>query len=219
MRRSLAVLTLLTGTALADKAPTGMHILDGSKSPDGKLAVAITDEANHKDKVVEKIVDVATGAEIATIAVPAGVEGGQDFDPKATWSKGGDVLVWTAAGKWGSQSLVVVELDRGKVTKQIDVRTPVVIAAAAAAKAARPKQYAAIKAASAGFGSWYKDGLAIDVTAGAASFPLAISISIDSDVKGMVPDMAKRIRGGMTATVTAAGKISYDKFASELITK
>jgi len=214
--RSLVVVVLCVGVAAATPPP-GFKIWPSSISPDGKLGVIVPDVDHLKDKERQnKLVEIATGKVIATLAAETVFDHQNNTDITPSWSKDGTLLEWKADGKWGSLMLVLVRVDHGAVKDQIDVREAAVTAALAAANKANPKAYAAAKKEGEGNGSWFRDGFAIDVRQdheGAPSLPFKLVIELTSNPKEIDDyPAAARLKGTMTGTVGVDGKISFGAF-------
>jgi len=215
--RSLVVVALCVGVAAATPLAPGFKIWPSSISPDGKLGVIVPDVDHLKDKERQnKLVDIATGKIVATLAAETVFEHQNNTDIKPSWSKDGTLLEWMAEGKWGSLMLVLVRIDHGAVKDQIDVREAAVTAALAAANKANPKAYAAAKKEGEGNGSWFRDGFAIDVHQdheGPPSLPYKLVIELTSNPKEIDSyPMAARLKGTMTGTLGVDGKFSYGPF-------
>jgi len=218
--RSFVIVAMCVGAAYATPLPAGFTIVPSSISPDHKLGVIAPDFDHVKEHERQnKLVEIATGKVVATIAADTRFEHENNTDIKPVWSSDGKWLEWRADGKWGSVALVLLEIDHGAVKRQIDVREPAVKAALAAAKKANPKAYAAARKEGEGEGSWFRDGFAIDVHPdheGPPSLPFKFVIELTSNPKELDSyPVAARLAGTMTGTVDANGELAFGPFVTK----
>lgn len=213
-RVAFALLVASVMGAVATAGPAA--VWPDSKSPDGKLGVVVPDrdqvKANQRGNA---LVEITSGKQLAMIeGDTAGDHMQLDIEPQ--WSRDGTVLLWYVDGKWGSWAVSVVELDRGKLAWQSDVRGKAVAAALAGARAAQPKLYASVAQHCKDAGAWFHDGFAIDVKLAAGkpvALPMTFEVTMTSDPKDLdSPDMP-RFDAHMTATLAADGKLSFGKLA------
>jgi hypothetical protein len=218
MTTALLAAALSTATATADNLPKGFVAVPDSVSPDGTLQVIIPTVATDTDvpPCQTRLVNVATGKLIALIKGECAFEHQNQSSLHPRWSKDGSTLIWHADNKWGSSNVQILQIKDGAVTNQLDVRTPTVKQLLAAVKKSQPKQYAAAKKNSKGLGSWFRDGLSIDVRPVIASdgvqWPIAFMIDVTSDPKCSFVTPTLRVGGTMKATLSAARKWTFASF-------
>lgn len=215
--RSLALVALVAGVAVAAPLPPGFTVLPQSISPDGKLGVIAPDVDHLVDKEHQnKLVEIATNKVIATIDAETVFPHENHADITPAWSSDGSLLEWYIGGKWGSFELILIRVDHGAVTQQIDVREAAVKAALANAVKANPKAYAAAKKEGEGNGRWFRDGFAIDVRpadGAPVKLPLKFVVEMTSNPKELDDyPAAARFKASMTGVVGADGKISFGSF-------
>jgi hypothetical protein len=212
------LLACATATSVLGGVPKGYSIVPKSTSPDGKLAVTASPDDDTKPN---QLVDVATGKVVATlVSTPAPLHDSHaDFEPR--WSTDGSLLEWYVDGKWGSWALVLVRVDRGAVTSQIDVRELAVHEVLAEVQRTHRDAAAAAKREGAQSGSWFRDGLAIDVKPVGTkvrddrldvpkpALPLELEVTYTSNPKQLdeYPKAAK-LDGVLALAIDAQGKLT-----------
>jgi hypothetical protein len=210
-----------TGSAaLAQKLPDGYIVADNSVSPDGRYGIIVPKSA-EEDTIKNPqnaVIDLRTGHLIGAIMLDPDyvafdhINNGE-IDP-TQWSADDAVLLWTVDGKWGFETEMLVKLDGKKITGEINVLNLLEKEMLKRTQAASPKDYAAVKATSADYGSWYKDGFAIDCGLANAGpdlkFPLLYHCFLTSNTKGL--EGVTNLDSRMTAEVSADGTIKVDDF-------
>ncbi|HEY1548700.1 MAG TPA: hypothetical protein VGG28_12815, partial [Kofleriaceae bacterium] len=167
-----------------------------------------------------QLIEVATGKVVATlVSTPAPLTQSElAFYP--VWSKDGALLEWYVDGKWGSWALVLVHVDRGSAS-QIDARELAVHEVLAETQRTHRDAATAAKRQGAQSGSWFRDGLAIDVKpagtklAGdgvivpAPALPLALDVTYTSNPK-QLDDYPKsaQVDGKLSLAIDAHGKLT-----------
>jgi hypothetical protein len=159
--KALAIVALLAASAVA-VPPKGYSVVPGSTSPDGTLAVIAPDEPTDRPHA-DQLVELATGRVLAALVSPTAALHDGQLELLPRWSADGALLAWYVDGKWGSWALVLVRVEHGAVTAQIDARELAVREVLATVQRTHPAAAAAAKRAGAGEGAWFRDGLAIDV--------------------------------------------------------
>lgn len=219
MSRALIVALLVGISSVAGAAPIaeGFTVWPGSISPDGKLGVLVPDEDHVDDAIPHQnaLVEIATGRVLAVIDEDTVFAHQNHATIAPRWSADGSTLVWYVDGKWGSFAFVVISVHRGAVRWQVNVRERAVAAVLAAVRAANPKAAAAAKAHGERYGSWYRDGLTIEVRPaaehrGKPTLPLGVVIELTSDPKQLddFPEAA-RLSGTMSAVLGRTGKLAF----------
>lgn len=210
-------------SAYGQDAPAN-HVLPITLSVDGRYGVTVLpDEYDEKaDGSYEPvknpenaIVEIKTGRVIGTIDGDVAFEHmNHDEIAPTCWSADDSTLLWQVDGKWGFATEILISLKNGKIARQLDVLTLLQQEILKRTRAARPKDYAAIKANSGDFGSWFKDGFAIDCVLDAQSdkltFPLLAHVFLTSntkDIEGML-----NLDSRMTAEVSQDGTIKVKDF-------
>jgi hypothetical protein len=164
--KALALVAIACSTASAGPLPKGFAVIKASISPDGKLGV-IGPDVDHAreqaDSRQNQLVVLATGKVLATIDAPTTFEHENHADFAPQWSTDGSLLEWYVDGKWGSFALVLVRVEHGAVTAQLDVRDLAVREVLAEVQRTHPLAAAAAKREGATDGWWFRDGLAIEV--------------------------------------------------------
>lgn len=213
------VFLLASATAAAGPVPKGFSIVPTSTSPDGKLAVIAPQGAPSGQTHDNQLVEVATGKVVATlVSVTAAL--GDDMMPR--WSSDGSLLEWYVDGKWGSSALVIVRLDKGKVVSQIDARELAVHEVIAEVQRTHATAAAAAKREGADEGSWFRDGLAIDVRPAGThdrddgtrevpkpALPLQLEVTYTSNPKQLDSyPAAARLDGNLALAIDVNGKLT-----------
>jgi len=213
-----AILAACFGVAHGQKVPEHYVVPEITLSPDHKygVTVPITGDLDDIASPANQIIELKTGHLLGAIA-------GQDIGlthmnhdeiRPALWSDN-SLLLWQIDGKWGFASVVLVKIGVENIDWQIDLLSRLQQEMLHRTRQAVPDRYAKVKAAHADWGSWYKDGFAIDcVFAGPdrnpLAFPLLFHCYLSSDVKGIEPDSA--IDARMTAEVNDRGEIRITDF-------
>jgi hypothetical protein len=215
-----ALLCSLASSAVARNLPDGFKVVAASISPDGKLGVIAPDLDHVKDREHQnKLIEIATGKVLAVIDADTAFEHQNHTTLSPKWSDDGSLLVWYVDGKWGSYALVLVRLEHGAVTSQINARELAVAEALRAAKQASPMAYAAARQEGKDNGSWFRDGFAIEVRPEASettklALPMKLVIEMTSNPKEMDSyPKAARFSGKLTGVVGADGKLTFSKLA------
>jgi hypothetical protein len=117
-------------------------------------------------------------------------------------------------GKWGVNTAVLVHLRSESIVSQQDVLALLQDAILKRLKAAEPSRYAKIEQDHQGWGSWYRDGFAIDFVlhneAAPLTFPMLFDVSLTSDTKGIDPKSA--LSAGMSAFLKKDGTLEVKDF-------
>ena len=214
-----ALLCLLAGRADARPLPDGFQVVPASLSPDGKLGVIAPDRDHVKERTHQnQLIEIATGKVLAVIDADTAFEHQNHTTLSPKWSQDGSLLVWYVDGKWGSYALVLLRIEHGAVTQQINARELAVQEALRAARQANPMACAAAKQEGKDAGSWFRDGFAIEVRpettseAAKVALPLGLVIEMTSNPKDMDDyPKAARFSGTLTGVVGAGGKIAFSK--------
>jgi hypothetical protein len=214
-----ALALLLLASAAHAGVPKGFAVVAKSVSPDGKLEVIAPDDASSTSP--DQLIEVATGKIVATlISTPAVIDQNHlEFYP--TWSKDGAWLEWYVDGKWGSWALLLVHVEHGAVTSQIDARELAVREVLAEVQRTHRDAAAAAKRQGAQSGSWSRDGLSIDVKptgtklsdsgwiVPAPTLPLSLDVTYTSNPKQLdeYPKSAE-LDGTLPLAIDAQGKLA-----------
>jgi hypothetical protein len=136
-----------------------------------------------------------------------------EIDP-TEWTADDSMLLWQVDGKWGFSTEVLVKLAEGKIEWQVDLLKGFEQAMLKRTRQAVPDKYAAVKATSSQYGSWYKDGFAIDCVqdgpGGPLKFPLVYHCFLTSNTKGL--EGLTNVDSRMTAQVSRDGTIKVTEF-------
>jgi hypothetical protein len=209
--------------AFAQGVSKGYYISDNTLSPDKKYGVTVWDnEANDEppDNAKSQVIEVKTGHILGDInAEIARKNMNHDSIVPTRWTADDSMLLWQVDGKWGFNDIVLIKLSGGKIVSQFDVLAALQTEILKRTQAASPKKYAAVKATGDEFGSWYKDGFAIDCvldqkgdgTDGPMTFPLSYQVYLTSNCKG--DEGTINLDSGMTAEVSADGTIKVKDFS------
>ena len=198
--------------------PAGYTVPDVTLSPDHRYGVTMPkdiadDSITHPQN---EVVEMKTGRSLGAIKeaeVAIGHTSNQELAP-TEWTADESMLFWQVDGKWGFDTEVLIRLAGGKIASQVDVLTALEQEMLRRTQAASPQEYAAVKAKSDEYGSWYQDGFAVDCvednTTGPMTFPLHFHVFLSSNVKGIpgLPTLESR----MTAEVDQEGKVKVDDF-------
>jgi hypothetical protein len=162
------------------------------------------------------VIELKTGRLLGAIQVPyVAFDHINDGEIDATiWSEDDSMLLWQVDGKWGFNTETLVSLRDGKILAQVDILHLLQQEVLRRTKEASPKDYAAVKANSAGFGSWYKDGFAVDCvlvsSVGPLKFPLLYRVFLTSNTKGA--EGVTNVDSRMTAEVNRDGTFTVKDF-------
>jgi len=206
-----------TGSIFGQGVPAGYTIPTTTFSPDHRYGVTVPKMENYetiKDPKNE-IVEVATGHVVGAIQGNAAFDrmNHEDIVPSC-WSADDSMLVWLVDGKWGFNTEILIKLENGKIKWQVDVLKLLQQEILKRTREAVPEKYAAVKATSGGYGSWYKDGFAIDCVLNAQCdalvFPLLAHVFLTSNTKSL--EGVTNVDSRMTAKVRQDGTIKVDDF-------
>jgi hypothetical protein len=214
-----AALSLAIAPVLWGAFPAGFTVPESTLSPDGRLGV-LTPDGDHYDgeKHQNKLVEVATGRELAVIKAVPGFEELNNGGITAQWSADGAYLLWTVQGKWAPHAMVLFHIKQGAVVKQSNVLQAAQTAALERARKAKPEAYAAAKEANKDNGSAYPDGFTVDVRPVAPEdaplkLPLRLEVDLTSDPKAIEDDAAlRRLDAHLDGEVDALGNFTVSKF-------
>jgi hypothetical protein len=213
---ALAVLAV-PGNIFGQTVPAGYTIPAETLSPDGRYGVTVPKMESYDilTDARNEVVQAATGRVLGAIQGNATFEGmNQTEIYPARWSADDSMLLWQVDGKWGFNTEIIIKLDRGAIKWQVDLLKLLQQEILKRTRAAVPTQYAAVRANSAGFGSWFKEGFAIDCVlindGKTLKFPLLARVFLTSNTKGAegVTDVDSR----MTAEVKQDGTIEVRNF-------
>jgi hypothetical protein len=129
----------------------------------------------------------------------------------ARWSPEGSLLLWEVDGKWFSDALVLLKLEKGAVLWQSDILKAGQESIMALTKKAVPTKYAEAKEANKDHGSAYPEGFSIDVEIlGPIVLPLHVLVNLTSNVKEIEnwPTLESHLEG----LVDAQGKFVVKDF-------
>jgi len=203
----------------------GPLIMENSISPDESYGVQVpvicfsqgspSDDTNEGEAAQDELVEMNTGRVIGTIDVGkedwrVGYNRPLNFHETlpARWSRDSSLLIWEVAGKWFSDALTVVKLDRGKIQWQLNVVKRAQEAILARAKKAAPQQYADSRKANGGNGSAYPEGFSVGVQVlDPVKLPLQVRVRMTDNPKG-----GSKLDACMEAIITTDGKFVVQKF-------
>jgi hypothetical protein len=218
MRHFLTCLLLVAGNAVlfGQTLPANYTLPPTTMSLDQKYGVLVP-QAAASDSIknpANSIIEVATGKVIGAIKADAIFDRSNNDTLKPTrWSADDSQLLWLIDGKWGYDTAVLVTLADGRIKSQVNIISLLQKAILTRAKKASPAQYAKIKAAGAGDGSWFKDGFAVDcvpVDGGTLKFPLDYNVYMGANIKQI--DGAPDLEARMTAQLNQDGTIKVTDF-------
>jgi hypothetical protein len=200
------------------QSPSVADVSPITLSADGRFGVTVP-ESDMDDKGKDTnnaIVEVKTAHILGVIQGPVATQHmNNDGVAPTYWTPDDSALLWLVNAKWGVGTVILVNLNNGKIARQVDVLGLLQKEILNRTRAARPKDYAAVKLEGAGGGSWFKDGFAIDVVfdaeAGKLRFPVSAHVFLTSDVKGEGEDEIK-LDSRMNAEVGRDGAIKATKF-------
>jgi hypothetical protein len=225
MRSSLACcIAFLTGiTPVCAQDTSDNHIDPVTFSPDGRYGITVQpSEYTGPDMDVvpvkdpeNAIIEIKTGHRVGVIqGDPAFEHMNHDRLEPTCWAADDSVFLWQVDGKWGYAEEVLISLKNGKVASQIDVLKLLQDEILKRTQETVPKDYAAIKATSDGFGSWFRDGFAVDCVLDSAAtpltFPIQCHVYLTSNTKGLSDVL--NVDSRMNAEVLRDGTIKVTKF-------
>lgn len=156
----------LADPALADIAaslPEGFAIPSCTLSPDGRLGVLVPDGDRYQENNGNRLVDTATGKEVALILAGTGMEHMNHGGIYPQWAEDGSGLLWLVGGKWVPRAMVYLLIADGKVKWQQDLLTLSQQEILKQVRKADPVAYAAAMEENKRPGTAYPDGFTIDV--------------------------------------------------------
>jgi hypothetical protein len=209
---------------MAENLPKGFYISDNTLSPDHKYGVTVFNNTDNgdvepPDGAKSQVIEVKTGHVLGAIQADLAMKNmNHDEIVPTRWTADDSMMLWQVDGKWGFSDIVLIKLADGKIQSQIDLLDLLQKEILKRTQKAKPKDYAAVKATSADFGSWYKDGFAIDCvldekgdgTDGPMKFPLVYQVFLTSNTKGM--EDIVNVDSRMTASIAADGTLHVDDF-------
>jgi hypothetical protein len=184
-----AALGASSGAVAGQTVPVGYKILDITLSPDHRYGVTVPDLNTPNPQ--NSLVEVETGRVLAVIAADVGYESANHNSVlPARWAKDDSLLLWEVDGKWCDVALVLLKLQNGAVTWQLDLLKAGQQAILVLTKRAAPKKYLVAKEQNRGNGSAYPEGFTVDVVAEvkeneAPSLPLKIHAYLNSNPKSI----------------------------------
>jgi|GEM_PF-1935855 len=201
--------------------PKGWFIPDNTLSPDHKYGVTAFDNTDNDapDGAKSQIIEVKTGHLLGAVQADLAMKNmNHDEIVPTRWTEDDSTLLWQVDGKWGFSDIVLITLGNGKIQSQVDLLDLLQKEILKRTREATPNNYAKIKATSGDFGSWYKDGFAIDCvldqkgdgTDGPLKFPLIYHVFLTSNTKGM--DDIINVNSRMIASVSKDGTVQVDNF-------
>ena len=188
-------------------------------SPDKRFGVTVSTDINAVDS--NCLVEVKTGRVLAELPGWTGFERMNHGGYEGRWSEVGNVLVWLVAGKWSSDSVVVVKLNGDQVEWTKDISPHCQRAILNGAKGADPAGYEREKIRNKGSGAAYPDGFTIDVSIEDKTplqLPLSIHVDLTSDPKGIRSQWVKPIpnfEAWLDATLDIHGNLSLGEVHME----
>jgi hypothetical protein len=221
---TLGALILISGiSVMGQTVPKGFFISDDTLSPDHKYGVTVFDNSDDNveapDNAKSQIIEVKTGHLLGAIQSDLAQKNmNHDSIVPTRWTADDSMLVWQVDGKWGFSDIVLIKLADGKIKSQTDLLNLLQQEILKRTQAASPKKYAEVKGTSGEFGSWYKDGFAIDCvldqkgdgTDGPLKFPLVYDVFLTSNTKG--DEGMVNVDSRMTAKVNLDGTVHVDEF-------
>lgn len=186
-------------------------------SPDGRYGITVPSLADAITDPKNEVIEIKTGRIVGAIPKEYAA-----FDRMnhggivpACWTGDDSMFLWQVDGKWGFDTEILVKLERGKIKKVVDVLNELQQEFLRRARQAVPNKYAAVKAAGAGDGSWWKDGFATDFVLDSSGrplkFPMLFHCFLSSDPKG-AEDKRDKVEARMTAQVNEDGTFKVDDF-------
>lgn len=214
------VMLTWASAAFGQNIPIGYTVPPDTLSADKKYGVLVpnSDDEDTIKNPQNQIVEVKTGHVLGAIHVDPDYVAFDHVNngaiAPAEWAPDNSMLLWQVDGKWGFETEILIKIENGKIKSQIDVLNLLEQEMLKRTCQASPKKYAAVKATSADYGSWYKDGFAIDCVLDnpnrVLKFPLLYHCFLTSNTKDM-PDMTN-LDSRMTAEVEADGTIKVRDF-------
>ena len=199
-------------------SPSAADVSPITLSADGRFGVTVpeSDTDDQGKDTNNAIVEIKTAHVLGVIQGPVATQHMNNDEVSPTyWTPDDSALLWLVNAKWGVGTVILINLHGGKIARQVDVLALLQKEILNRTRAARPKDYSAVKLAGAGDGSWFKDGFAINVVfdaeAGKLRFPVSAHVFLTSDVKGEGQDETK-LDSRMNAEVSRDGAVKVIKF-------
>lgn len=219
------VLVFLAGDArAADEEVTRGEVSSITLSPDGRFGVTVPGHAyvekadgtyDDVKNPQNAIIEIKTGKVVGIIGGDVAFEHmNHDNLMPSCWTEDDATLLWQVDSKWGIGTIRLINLKGGKIAGQVDVLNLLQKEILTRTRTARPKDYASVKRGSDGYGSWFKDGFAIDVVLDAAmgnlQFPIVARVFLTSNTKGL-PDITN-LDSRLNAEINRDGTFKVTKF-------
>ena len=187
-----ANVTILTPAQTA--IPAGYILPTNTISPNRRYGVLVPildyQPPRRTDRVKNSIIDIKTGRIVADIQADVGFNHPINYHEilAPRWSRDSSLLLWQIGGKWGHDAVALLKIHDGHALWQIDVLKSGQRAILAKTKAAQPRAYNIARKENRGSGSWYPEGLTVDVNIGdgTVSLPLSIQVTLTSNPKQIV---------------------------------
>lgn len=182
----VAAAAWLAGPALADgkaSLPEGFTIPASTLSPDGCLGVLVPDAARYQENNGNRLVDAASGSEVAVIRATTGMEHMNHGGICPRWTEDGRGLLWVVGGKWFPRAMVYLRIADGKVKWQRDLLTMSQQEILKRVRKADPAAYAAAVKENKTPGTAFPEGFTINVNivGSEVGLPLHFIVDLTSD--------------------------------------
>lgn len=217
MKRLAIFLIAISSVSMwAQTIPKGYVVPPITMSPDQKFGVTVPMlEMEEQLKTPQNsVIELKTGKVAGVIQTEYVAEDHMNHDTivQTLWSADDAVLLWQVDGKWGFSTEVLICLEDGKIKWQVDVLKKIEEEILKRTRASDPAKYEEVKTDNAGYGSWYKDGFAVDsvLQGDALKFPLVFDVYLTSDTKA--PSGGAKVDSRMTAEVAKDGSLRVTNF-------
>ena len=212
----IAFITLFwAGIVSGQNVPAGYTVPAITLSQDQRYGVTVPSTDSAVENPQNEIIEIKTGRVVGAIRAEVAFDriNNGDIVP-AGWTADDSMLLWQVDGKWGFETEILVKLAAGEIKWQVDILQRLQQEMLKRTRQAVPKKYAAVKAASSGYGSWYKDGFAIDCVldnpVAPMKLPLLYHCFLTSNTKGL--DGVTNVDARMTAQVNVDGTVKVEDF-------
>lgn len=175
--------------------PDGFSVPQSTVSPDGRYGVLVPDAEHDVDRDGNRLVELATGKELAVIRAETGLEHMNHGGISPKWSPDGAGLLWTVGGKWCPRALVYLKLEDGKVAWQRELLHTAQQELLRRTRKAKPTAYAAAVKWNKGNGEAFPDDFTVDVNpvGEEARLPVRFLVALTSEPRWL-PNMPAKAK-------------------------
>lgn len=183
-----------------------------------ELPIAYFEGSADRDDRKNRVVEMGSGRVVSVLQSDPGYDRRLNWHETQPprWSSDESILLWRVEGKWAPDALAVLKLKDGREEWQLNLLKTAQQAILSRTRKAALERYVATKKAHTGWGSAYRDGFTVDVTAGdegekTVSLPLSVQVDLTADPKHMI-ESPKVLESWLDGVVTKDGKFVVKHF-------